>query len=268
MKTKISKLLTNNKTMMLAYDQGLEHGPSSFNLQNVDPEYILNLALEGNFNAVILQNGIADKYYTQDYQDVPLVVKLNGKTNINSIEPISRQICSVERAVRLGADAVGYTVYDGSEHEHDIFREFGGVVEKAHDYGLPVIAWMYPRGKAVSNDITTDILAYSARIGLELGADFVKIKYNYDAQGYKWVVKNAGRTKVLAAGGQKKDPLSYLREAKEILSTGATGFAIGRNIWQDPNPLAITQALRDVIFNNKDPEEAIQHLQKSEHNKD
>ncbi|MFP4522933.1 MAG: class I fructose-bisphosphate aldolase [Candidatus Nanoarchaeia archaeon] len=261
MKIKTSKLMRDGKTLMLAYDQGLEHGPGDFNLQNVDPEYVLNIALEGRFNAVILQNGIAEKYYHDKYKDIPLVVKLNGKTNIPHIAPVSKQVCSVNRAVRLGADAVGYTIYDGSEQEPHIFHEFGKIVEQAHDYGLPVIAWMYPRGSSVRNDISTDILSYSARIGLELGADFVKLKYNNNPEGYKWVVKNAGRTRVIVAGGAKKNPQEFLKESQEILSTGASGFAIGRNIWQNTRPHGITQALREVIFNNKKPEEMLHYLQ-------
>ncbi|MEA3399496.1 MAG: fructose-bisphosphate aldolase [Patescibacteria group bacterium] len=260
MKIKTSKLLRNDRTLMLAYDQGLEHGPSDFNLHNVDPKHILDIALQGKFNAVILQNGVAEKYYHDEYKEIPLVVKLNGKTSIPHIAPVSKQVCSVDRAIRLGADAVGYTIYDGSEQEPHIFHEFGKVVENAHDYGIPVIAWMYPRGKAVHSDTDTDILAYSARVGLELGADFVKLKYNHNAEGYKWVVKNAGRTRVIAAGGKKQAHKDFLKTCKEILSTGAAGFAIGRNIWQNPKPFGLTQALREVVFNNKKPEEVFHYI--------
>ena len=260
MKIKTSKLLKNDRTLILAYDQGLEHGPSDFNLQNVNPKYILDIALQGKFNAVVLQNGIAEKYYHDEYKEVPLIVKLNGKTNIPHIAPVSKQVCSVDRAIRLGADAVGYTIYDGSEQEPHIFHEFGRIVEQAHDYGIPVIAWMYPRGSAVHNDIDTNILAYSARVGLELGADFVKLKYNNNPEGYKWVVKNAGRTRVVVAGGKKESPREFLNTAKTILSTGVSGFAIGRNIWQNPRPFGITQALREILFNNKKPEEVYHYV--------
>jgi len=260
MKIKTAKLLRNGKTLMLAYDQGLEHGPTDFNMSNVDPRYVLDIALEGKYNAVILQNGVAEKYYHEEYKDVPLVIKLNGKTNIPHIAPLSKQICSVDRAVRLGADAVGYTIYDGSEMEPQIFHEFGKIVENAHDYGIPVIAWMYPRGKAVTSDVDTNILAYSARVGLELGADFVKLKYNEDPEAYKWVVKAAGRTRVVVAGGKKKSSSEFLNTSRDILSTGATGFAIGRNVWQNPKPFGITQALREVVFNNKRPEDVLHYL--------
>lgn len=260
MRINTAKLLQNDRSLMLAYDQGLEHGPSDFNLKNTDPKYIMDIALEGRFSAVIVQSGIAEKYYHEGYQQVPLVVKLNGKSRIPHIAPISRQICSVDRAVKLGADAVGYTVFDGSKREPEIFSEFGKIVEQAHDYGLPVIAWMYPRGEAVKDDTNTDIVAYSARIGLELGADFVKLKYNHDPEAYKWVVANAGRTRVLTAGGSKLNPKDFLKQAHDILQTGVTGFAIGRNIWQDPRPFSLAQAMRELVFKNKKVEDVLHYL--------
>lgn len=264
MNIKVSHLLKNERTLMLAYDQGLEHGPGDFNLKNIDPTYLLDIALEGRYNAVILQNGLAEKYYHEAYRDVPLVLKLNGKTSIPHIAPISRQVCSVDRAIKLGADAVGYTIYDGSSKEPEIFHEFGKIVEQAHDYGIPVIAWMYPRGKAVKDELSTDLIAYSARVGLELGADFVKLKFNNDIEGFKWVVKNAGRTRVLVAGGSKKTPQGFLEEAHAILQTGVAGMAVGRNIWQDPRPFSLTHALRELMFHHKKVEDVLHHIRPPE----
>lgn len=257
MRVKTSNLMKNDKSLMIACDQGLEHGPTDFNLKNIDPNYILNIALEGRYSAVILQSGIIEKYYHEAYRDVPAVVKLNGKTNLSHGSPNSKQICSVDRAIKLGASAVGFTLYPGSENESDQFAEFGKVVEQAHDYGIPAIAWSYPRGPTIKNDTTTDILAHAARIGLELGADFVKIKYNHDQDAFKWVVKNAGRAKILTAGGSKVDSHDFIKSAEGIMKTGASGIAVGRNIWQAAKPFALTHALREIIFRNKKAEEVL-----------
>ncbi|MBN1175276.1 fructose-bisphosphate aldolase [Candidatus Woesearchaeota archaeon] len=260
MNIKTNHLMRNDKSLMIACDQGLEHGPTDFNLKNVDPNYILDIALEGRYNAVILQSGISEKYYHEAYRDVPLVVKLNGKTNLGHGCPVSKQICSVDRAMKIGAAAVGYTVYPGSETEADGFAEFGKIVEQAHDYGIPAILWSYPRGQAIRNDLTTEVLSHAARIGLELGADFVKLKYNQDIEAYKWVVKNAGRARVLTAGGSKVDSHDFVKSAEGIMKTGATGIAVGRNIWQSAKPFALTHALREIIFRNKKASEVLPYL--------
>ena len=62
MKIKLNKILRKKKAMFLAYDQGIEHGPTDFNDKNVDPKYIINIAEKGEFTALIFQKGIAEKY--------------------------------------------------------------------------------------------------------------------------------------------------------------------------------------------------------------
>jgi class I fructose-bisphosphate aldolase len=248
MKVNTSKILKNGRSLLLAYDQGLEHGPKDLNSMTVDPKYVFDIALEGVYDGIIVQAGIAEKYYHSYYKDVPLIIKLNGKSAfLDSPIVISRQICSVERAVKLGASAVGYTIYDGSPLEPEMFAEFGKIVEQAHDYGIPVIGWMYPRGPNIKNELDTDTLAYAARVGLELGADFLKLKYNNNLEGFKWIVKCAGRARVLVAGGSKVDEHTFLRMTDEILKSGAVGIAVGRNIWQHDKPYALTKAIRKMI---------------------
>jgi len=258
----IDKLLRKNRAMFLAYDHGIEHGPEDFNIHNVNPKRILDIALEGGYTGIILQHGVAEKYYTDAYRDIPLIIKLNGKTCIPHIDPISRQVCSVERAIKLGADAVGYTIYDGSPTEPKMFKEFSKIVEEAHDYGLPVIAWMYPRGKFVKDEKDTKILAYSARIGLELGADIVKMKYNNDPEGLKWITTCAGKTRVVISGGNKIDIPDFLHKVEEIIKSGASGIAVGRNIWQHDKPFTLTKAIQKIVFDGKSAEEAIEFLNK------
>ncbi|MFH0978665.1 MAG: fructose-bisphosphate aldolase [Candidatus Woesearchaeota archaeon] len=257
MRLSLKKLSTDEKSLILAYDQGLEHGPTDFDDVNVDPNYILEIAKKGKYNAVILQKGIAEKYYDGS---VPLIVKLNGKTNFQKQEPIAPLLCSVKEAIDIGACAVGYTIYVGSAHEAMMFREFRKVQEQAHDRGLPVIAWMYPRGAAIKNELDKNTLAYSARIGLELGADILKMKYNGSVEDLKWIIKVAGQAKVMIAGGSKTTDKNFLQEASDVISAGCFGLAVGRNIWQNKEPLKITEALRKVVFDGASVNEALKSL--------
>jgi len=258
MRVNTTKILKNGRAMLLSYDQGLEHGPKELNITTVDPKYVFDIALEGMYDGIIVQAGIAEKYYHGYYKDVPLIVKLNGKTAfLDSPIAISKQICSVERAIKLGASAVGYTIYDGSPLEPDMFTEFGKIVDQAHEYGIPVIGWMYPRGPNVRNELDTDALAYAARVGLELGADFLKLKYNNNLEGFKWVVKCAGRAKVLIAEDHKMEEHAFLRMSDEILKTGAAGIVAGRNIWQHDTPYALTKAIRKMIHEGMSVDDAL-----------
>lgn len=260
MATKIDRILKDKRALILSFDEGLEEGPKLFNLHSIDPNYVLNIALEGKYTGVVLQPGIAEKYMTEQYRDIPLIIKLNGKTNLQHVNPLSRQYCTVERAIKLGAEAVGYTIYDGSATESAMFQEFGHIVEQAHDYGIPVIAWMYPR---VENHPLqdTDSMAYAGRIALELGADAVKLKYNGDRKGFEWVTRAAGQCKVFVADRDHKNDLGLLQHVHEAVLAGAAGAALGKTVWQHPKPFSLTKALHAVIFNNKTPAEALKYLQ-------
>jgi len=248
-KISLSRITTKGKALYLAYDQGLEHGPVEFNDKNVDPSYIIKIAKEGKFNGVVFQKGIAEKYYSEIRKSgVPLIVKLNGKTRIRKGEPYSPPLGTVDEALKLGAVAVGYTIYAGSEYEAKMFKEFEVIEKDAHSKGVPVIAWIYPRGKAVKNDVSKEMMAYAARIGLELGADIVKMKYGGKKTDLKWAVKSAGKTKIVISGGVKKDEKKFLKDVKDIMETGAIGFAIGRNIWQSDNPMKITKKIKKIVW--------------------
>lgn len=245
----LEKLSTKGKYLFLAYDHGLEHGPGDLDDRSVDPNFILNIALGGSYNAVILQKGIAEKYWAgSKYQKIPLIVKLNGKTNIFQGEPYAPQFCSVKYAKYIGASAVGYTIYVGSEYEHIMLKEFGAIVEEAHSFRLPVIAWMYPRGKAVKNEASPEVVSYAARVGLEVGADMIKIKYPGSKESFRQSVNAAGRVKVVLSGGPQVLEEEFLRIVKDAMDAGAVGIAVGRNVWQNEDPLAMTKRLKEIIF--------------------
>jgi len=249
----LRKITYKGKALYLAYDQGLEHGPSSdFNDKNVDPLYVLNIAKKAKFQGIVFQKGIAEKYKKEIKESkIPLILKLNGKTKISKKEPFSPLTCTVKEAIKLGASAVGYTIYIGSEREEDSFEEFQEIQEQAHEKGLPVIAWIYPRGKAVKNDVSREMISYATRTALELGADIVKIRYGGNPKDLAWAVKSAGRTKVVIAGGTKKNEKQFLKSIKDIVKSGAIGLAIGRNIWQHPEPIKITAKIKKIIWSKK-----------------
>ena len=248
----LKKILTKGKAIFLAYDQGIEHGPVDFNDKNVDPNYIIQIAKEGKYNAVIFQKGIAEKYQKEIKKSkVPLILKLNGKTSLRKGDPISTQLCTVAEAIKLKAAAVGYTIYIGSEHEAKMLKEFENIERNAHAKGLPVIAWIYPRGKGVKRKSEKELLAYACRVGLEIGADIVKVHWNgKKTNDLKWAVKSAGKTKVVIAGGSKTYEAELLKEAREAMQSGCIGLAIGRNIWQNDKPLEITKKIKKIIWSN------------------
>lgn len=232
----------------LAYDQGLEHGPKDFrgNPESVSPRFVLELARDFSYTAVVFQQGVALST-RQICPEVPRLIKLNGKASLSKGEPYAPLLCPVEYAVsELDARAVGYTLYPGSEHEPLMLREFAQVVRDGGRFGVPVVAWVYPRGKAVANDSAPGVIAYAARIAYELGADIAKVKWPGDRESFRWVCQAAAETKVVLSGGPTTEsPQEFLDLLTQVMEAGGAGVAVGRNVWQ--RPLAEAQVISKEI---------------------
>ncbi|MGA8603462.1 MAG: fructose-bisphosphate aldolase [Thermoplasmata archaeon] len=259
--------------LVLPIDQGLEHGPVDFfsNPDALDPQYQYDLASEGKFSAIALHIGLAEKYFHEYAGDVPLILKLNGKTTIpGDAQAFSPLTGTVEDAIRLGADAVGYTIYVGSPAQDRDFLQFLEVRKEAQRLGMPLIVWAYPRGEAVAKKGGKESLYaidYAARVAHELGADVVKLNYpvasEKDAdspapyntlrlppsEAFRKVVQSAGRSLVLVSGGEKVEDAELLRKVRSSMDAGATGIIFGRNLWQRPKAeaLRLTRELHAIF---------------------
>jgi len=263
--------LRNGTAMFLPYDQGFEHGPRDFfvNPKASDPRYIIRLAIEGAFNGIAIQIGLAEKFYWEYAGEIPLILKLNGKTDFpsdaNALSPLQ---ATVEDAVRLGADAVGYTLYVGTPAQEADFAQFRVVREDAIRFGMPLIVWSYPRGEAVDSKGGTDsfyAVDYAARVASEVGADVVKVTFphpekrtNVKAEYEKEfstqaamnaVVRSANKTLVLISGGSKDSDEVMFSRGSEAMDAGATGFIFGRNVWQREydESLRFVGKLREIL---------------------
>ena len=246
--------LRNGTALFLPYDQGLEHGPRDFfaNPAATDPRYIIKLALEGGFNGIAVQIGLAEKFYWDYAGEVPLVLKLNGKTDIPPDDAaLSPVHATVSDAVRLGADAVGYTLYVGTPAAEQDFAQYRQIREDAGRLGMPLIVWAYPRGSAIEAKGGKDsfyAVDYAARVASELGADVVKVNFPHpekqdgvkepyrgdftQRQAIDAVVRSAGRTLLLVSGGERAGDEAMLEKAQMSLEAGGTGLIFGRNVWQ------------------------------------
>lgn len=246
----------NGTFLILPLDQGLEHGPVDFfdNPDSIDTDYIFRLALKGNFSAVAIQPGLAEKYYPKYAGRIPLLLKINGRTNVpTSDDALSTLTGSVEDAVRLGADAVGYTLYLGSPRQDQDIAQLNEVRFDCERAGMPLVVWSYPRGAAIATKGGHDCLYaidYAARVAEELGADVVKINVpkgtstdspkpyptlpTDELSMARRVVRSAGRCLVLFSGGSKLGDDDLLNKVETCMQAGATGLIFGRNMWQRP----------------------------------
>ncbi len=228
--------------------------------------------MDGGYSAIAFHYGLAAKYIRPYAGQVPLILKINGKTNIPSdTQPLSGLTGSVEDAARLGADAVGYTLYVGSPRQDEDIRQLTDVRRACDALGMPLIVWSYPRGEGIDKKGGRDSLYavdYAARLACELGADVVKLNvpefddkaaaspkpYNTLRPSYReaveQVVRSAGRTLVLFSGGSKVSDSDLLEKARHCMEAGATGLIFGRNMWQRPmaEALRLTSEIKRIML--------------------
>lgn len=260
--------------LVLPVDQGLEHGPSDFlpNPPSESPVFQIRLAIDGGYSAVAFHYGIAARYMPAFAGRLPLIVKLNGKTEIPpSDKPFSGLTGTVEDAVRLGAAGVGYTLYVGSPRQDEDFAQLCRVRADCDRFGMPLFVWAYPRGDAVEKKGGRDSLYaidYAARVAAELGADVIKLNVPtfdqkarenspkpYDEMVLEYgaavekIVRSAGACFVLFSGGSKIGDTDLLAKVRTVMDAGATGLIFGRNMWQRPmaDALRLTAEIKRLM---------------------
>jgi fructose-bisphosphate aldolase, class I len=263
--------------LLLPIDQGIEHGPRDFfaNPASKDPEYQFHLAAEAGYSAIACQIGLATKYYPDYAGQVPLLLKINGKTDVPpSDEALSPLNGSVEDAVRLGADAVGYTLYVGSPRQDDDLAQLRTVRQDCDRFGMPLVVWGYPRGSAIdakSGASSFYAVDYAARMAMEQGADVVKLtmpKINPETdkdapapynelevtqeEAVRQIVESAGRSLVVLSGGSKIDDQQLLEQTRFIMEAGGSGVIYGRNVWQRPHAeaLEIIEQIKEIMLSS------------------
>lgn len=239
------------RLMLFAGDQKVEHLNDDFFGEGIhrddnDPEHLFRVASTAKIGCFAAQLGLISRY-GMHYPNIPYLVKINSKTHLvktSQAEPISLQWYSMDQVMDfkynsgLNILGIGYTVYLGSEREPEILREAAQAVYEAHRNGLVAVLWMYPRGKAVSDERDPHLIAGATGVAACLGADFVKVNYPHKAgcearEVFKEAVLAAGRTKVVCAGGSADDVGIFLsRLYDQIHISGAAGNATGRNIHQ------------------------------------
>lgn len=268
-------LAGTGKLVILPVDQGFEHGPARSFAKNdagYDPRYHFELAREAGCNAHAAPLGALEAGATEHAGALPLILKLNNSEALSSSEnPCPAVTASVNDALRLGAVAIGFTIYPGSGAKKEMYEELRALTEEARAVGLPTVVWSYPRGGGLSKEGETalDIVAYAAHIACQLGAHIVKVKPPtahleqaeakkvYQAQGVlvdtlanrvRHVVQSCfgGRRIVIFSGGAAKSDAEVLDEIRGLAAGGAFGSIMGRNAFQRPRAEAVS-LLRQVM---------------------
>ncbi|WP_366655780.1 class I fructose-bisphosphate aldolase [Fodinicurvata sp. EGI_FJ10296] len=263
------KLGGTGRMIILPVDQGIEHGPArsfAVNPDGYDPDYHHQLAIDAGLNAYAAPLGQLEVSTQSFFGQIPTIVKLNHSNSLSRLKEDADQAIfgSVEDCLRLGASAIGFTIYPGSDQGLEQMEEIAELIREAKAVGLPTVLWSYPRGGNLSKDGETamDVVAYGAHLAAQLGAHVIKVKLPTDhleqaeakkefqnaripigSQGERVaeVVRSCfnGRRIVVFSGGAAKGTDAVLDDVRAIHEGGGNGSIIGRNCFRRPREEAL-----------------------------
>ncbi|MFC6826358.1 2-amino-3,7-dideoxy-D-threo-hept-6-ulosonate synthase [Halopelagius fulvigenes] len=248
---RLERISTRGRYVVVPMDHGITLGPVK---GLVDLESTVDAITRGGADAVLTQKGVAPRVHPNK-NGKGYIVHLNGSTVIGPDENDKRMTGSVEEALRSGADAVSFHMNVGSAHEPDQMTQLGELTEKAHRYGVPVLAMNYARGPGI-DEHDAESLAHAVRLAEELGADVVKTAYSGDGDSFERVC-NATRLPVIIAGGSRGTDRETVEMVRGAMDGGAAGVSMGRSIFQHDDPEAITRAVSAVVHDDADAESAL-----------
>ncbi|ETR74407.1 MAG: fructose-bisphosphate aldolase, class I [Candidatus Magnetoglobus multicellularis str. Araruama] len=242
------------RCLIVPMDHGVSIGPV---YGITDIKSAMTQVADGGANAVVVHKGIVGSGHRQSGPDMGLIIHLSASTSV-AVEPNSKTlVCSVAEAIKLGADAVSVHINIGDANEKQMLEDMGKVAYNASEWGIPLLAMIYPRGPKIDNEFDPKMVQHAARLGAELGADVVKVSYTGDKDSFKKVVDSCHVPVVIAGGPKMDSDKAILEMVKDAIDAGASGTSIGRNIFQHDNPTKIVQAMTRVVHYNASVEEAL-----------
>jgi fructose-bisphosphate aldolase/2-amino-3,7-dideoxy-D-threo-hept-6-ulosonate synthase len=242
-------------------DHGISNGPIP-GLENIHS--VIYQCEKAGLTCVLVNKGIIKTLPRAI--DIGLIVHLSGSTSIGPAPNGKVLMGSVEEALRLGADAVSVHINIGAKEEPEMLYNLGMISDKCDEWNIPLIAMMYPRGETIKNQYDPEIVAHTARIGAEAGADIVKSVYTGEVNSFRKVVKSCPVPIVIAGGPKAKTDKDIVEMCFGAMEAGAKGVTFGRNIFQHRNPPAIIHALSNIILGGKSPKEVLADLEQRANN--
>ncbi len=274
---------------ILPVDQGIEHSAGASFAPNpayFDPANIVQLALEGECNAVASTFGVLGSIARQYAHKIPFIVKINHNELLTYPEKADQiMFGTVEQAWNLGATAVGATIYFGSAESGRQIQEVAKAFHRAHELGLATVLWCYLRNPAFKKDgvdyhLSADLTGQANHLGVTIEADIIKQKLPENNGGYnaikfgktsskvysdlttdnpidltRYQVMNCymGRAGLINSGGASSgatDLSEAVLTAVVNKRAGGTGLISGRKAFQRPmaEGAALLHAIQDVYL--------------------
>ncbi len=243
---RLERILDRNthRTIIIPMDHGVGAGP----IQGIiDMPATVNKVAEGGASAVLGHMGLPKHGHRGYGRDVGLIIHLSASTSLGPDPNHKVLVTTIEEAIKVGADAVSVHINVGAEDEAKMLQDLGQVARQCDEWGMPLLAMMYPRGAKVTSEHDVEYVKHAARIGAELGADIVKTNYTGDIDSFKEVVKGCPVPVVIAGGPRMDTEKELLEMVYDSIQAGGKGVAIGRNVFQSNDPTLLVSNISKIV---------------------
>ncbi|MFH1370808.1 MAG: 2-amino-3,7-dideoxy-D-threo-hept-6-ulosonate synthase [Planctomycetota bacterium] len=259
-KIRLERIIDRNsgKTVIIPMDHGVTVGPIA-GLE--DMRETISKVVAGGANAILMHKGIVGAGHRGTGRDVGLIIHLSGGSTLSPDPNAKELVCTVEEAIKLGADAVSVHINLGAETDKEMLGQLGFVSERCLEWQMPLVAMMYTRGAKIKNEFDVAYVKHAARVGAELGADIVKVPYTGSVASFKEVVNGCPVPVVIAGGPKMGSDEDIFKMAEGALKAGAAGLSIGRNAFQHKNPEKMVAALCKMVHRGASVKDAMEMLQ-------
>jgi fructose-bisphosphate aldolase, class I len=249
-KIRLQRIINRNtgKSIIVPMDHGVTVGPIP---GLIDMASTINKVADGGANAILMHKGLVETGHRNSGKDIGLIVHLSASTVLAPDSNAKTLVCTVEEAVRLGADAVSIHVNIGANTESEMLNKMGKVSKSCRDWGMPLLAMMYTRGAKIKNEYDVSVVKHAARVGAELGADIVKVNYTGSPETFRDVVLGCP-VPVLIAGGEKMETDEEILDmVRGSIQAGGAGVSIGRNVFQHDDPEIIVRKISEIVHGSR-----------------
>jgi len=247
----------SGKTVIIPMDHGISSGPIT---GLIDMKKTVAEVSDGGANAIVIHKGLVESGHRKRGRDLGLIIHLSASTSLSPDPNTKVLVCTVEEALRLGADAVSIHVNIGADDENEMLKDFGRVSKAAKEWGMPLLAMVYTRGQKIKNEYDSKVVKHAARVGAELGADIVKVPYTGSVESFGEVVAGCFVPVVIAGGPQMETDRDVLVMVQGAMEAGGSGVSIGRNAFQHKKPSLIVKAICKIVHEGASVEDALKVL--------
>jgi predicted phospho-2-dehydro-3-deoxyheptonate aldolase len=260
-KIRLERIIDRNshRTVIIPMDHGVTVGPIE---GLADMRTAVSNVVSGGANAILMHKGIVRAGHRGTGKDVGLIIHLSGGTSLSPDPNAKELVCTVEEAIKLGADAVSVHINLGAETDREMLQQLGQVSERCLEWQMPLVTMMYTRGAKIKDEYNVDNVKHAARVGAELGADIVKVVYTGSVESFAGVAEGCPVPVVIAGGAKMGSDEEIFKMVEGALQAGAAGVSIGRNAFQHEDPTKMVQALSKMVHHDASVEEAIETLKR------